>query len=300
MQNFEIEPLTMCYHAEVMNRYSDAWNTAKHEASLQGLKIIEHGWEQHVIIDETNSVVYRYPRHESAANKLADEVSVLGELSKIDWSVQIPRIIEYTEDFTAYQYIDGGVLNHANLAHLHHDDFEQIGAQLGTFLATLHNAPKEVVSQKTTKQTMSLFEYYQKRIDANPSSIHYQRSKQDLDSLAEATGNSGPEVVVHGDLHGLNMVVDMDKRELKGVIDFSELEIGSSEQDFRKIFMADDRLLEPAVQAFGNASGQDLDVDTIKLWAYVNEWANLCHFSAQPGNETYKRAEMHLRRWGQI
>lgn len=284
----------------IMSAYDDTWQSAKTNAIKAGLSIVEHGWEQHVIIDEKNSVVYRYPRNESAANKLADEVGVLGELASTDWPVQIPHIIDHTEKFTSYKYIDGDVLDEKNIALLNEDDMARIGTSLGRFLTTLHSASVDIIHHKKTKQTQSLLEYYTDRIELNQSSKYYRVAHDALHQLLSAAADTPSNIVVHGDLHGLNMVVDMDSRCLQGVIDFSELEIGSPEQDFRKIFMADQRLLAPAIESYCAINGQSPREEVIKLWAFVNEWANICYFSHRPSNATYKRALHHLQRWGQV
>ncbi len=84
------------------------------------------------------------------------------------------------------------------------------------------------------------------------------------------------------------------------MIDLSEMEIGDPHQDFRKLFMTDPRLLEPSVNSYHQNGGSRLNIETVKTWAYVNEWANLCHFADTPSNPTYQRALRHLRMWEQI
>ncbi len=283
-----------------MTHFSSVWKAAKHNAISEGLKIIEHGWEQHVIIDEARSIVYRYPRNQNAANKLIDEVAVLKGLHALHWDIPIPKIIEHHQQYSSYNYISGDVLSHKVLAHLHVSDLDAIGGQLGTFLATLHSAPHKIVEAKKTKQDMSLLEYYQKRIEENATAPHFPQAKSRLDQLLSRFTASHEWVVVHGDLHGLNIVVQTNPGQLAGVIDFSEVEIGDPHQDFRKLFMVNEKLLESAVKTYQTATSKRLDIETIRLWAYVNEWANICHFSNQASNETFKRALSHLRRWGEI
>jgi aminoglycoside phosphotransferase (APT) family kinase protein len=283
-----------------MTHFSSVWNTAKHTAVSKGLKIIEHGWEQHVIIDETRSIVYRYPRNQNAANKLLDEVAVLKGLHTLRWDTSIPKIIEHHQQYSSYHYIPGDVLNHKTLSHLHPSDLDAIGNQLGIFLATLHAAPHKIVAAKKTKQAMSLLEYYQKRIEGNAKTPHFSRAKSRLDQLLSRFAASHEWVVVHGDLHGLNIVVHTNPGQLAGVIDFSEVELGDPHQDFRKLFMVNEKLLESALKNYQTVTSKRLDIETVRLWAYVNEWANMCHFSDQEGNETFKRALYHLKKWGEI
>lgn len=271
--------------------YAQNWERARAEAEATGLEIVEHGWEQHVIIDEAEQTVYRYPRHEAAAAKLADEVSVLRTINSHTWSVVLPAIIDHNPIFTSYKLVPGEVIIHGQGHLLSDEQCQQIGAGLGAFLTQLHQLDHAIIHEKDTKQTMSLLDYYGERIAQGDQ----PKAKQRLNELLERT-NYDYQVVVHGDLHGPNIVLQPDSKELVGVIDFSEIEIGNPHQEFRKLFMTDERFLEPACDAYGS----DLSIDEIKLWAFVNEWANLCYFADNTQNVTYQRALQHLTKWGEL
>ncbi len=285
-----------------MNQHAADWNIAKLQAIRNNLEIVEHGWEQHVIIDREHDRVYRYPRHDQAAAKLQDEVSILKTLNSLQWPVAIPHLIEFDGKRAAYHYIDGEVLDTEKLASLSAKQLNHIGMQLGQFLAALHHVDPASISHSAWQQQGSLRAFYEHRVrettDDNPWKQHAIVALERLAALREQHPIN--EVVVHGDLHGLNMVVARDGNSLNGVIDLSEIEYGDPHQDFRKIFMTDGRLLDPALQAYATAGGQNLSADLVKQWAYLNEWANLCHFAATPENITFQRALAHLHRWDQI
>ncbi len=273
--------------------YSEHWSVARSKAIHAGLRIIEHGWEQHVIIDEQHGIVYRYPRHAAAAAKLDDEVAVLDTIHRYTWPIKLPIMRDHTELYTSYDYIAGEVLNKDHFDSFTKSDFDQIGQQLGAFLTQLHSLDHAIISTKKTKQSTTLLEYYSDRINSAYDKPHFNKAAK---ALACLTIIDTPQVVVHGDLHGLNMVIDPISRKLVGVIDLSEMEVGDPHQDFRKLFMSDARLLEPAL----NAYDQSLSTERVRTWAYVNEWANICHFSDTPDNPTYQRALHHLQKWQQL
>ncbi len=77
--------------------YTRNWETACHKALDDGLQIIEHGWEQHVIVDEAKGIIYRYPKHSAGAAKLSDEVSVLKDIHKYSWQIELPVLLEHTD-----------------------------------------------------------------------------------------------------------------------------------------------------------------------------------------------------------
>lgn len=273
--------------------YTEHWQRARDAAIQKNLRIIEHGWEQHVIIDEAKGLVYRFPRHHAAADKLDDEVSVLHVIHERSWPTLLPIMREHTAEYSTYTYIPGEPLSRDIIDTLTDTDFQRIGRQLGAFLAQFHTLSHSIVDSKKTKQTTSLLDYYTARINEAEGKQYYQRAAKALNHL---TSSKLQSVVVHGDLHGLNMIIDTATKSLNGVIDLSEIEIGDPHQDFRKLFMTDERLVEPAIEAYG----QNLDPELVRTWAYVNEWANICHFADTPDNPTYQRALDHLRKWQQI
>jgi len=279
-----------------------ASESGKQSERGKGYKIVEIGWEQHVLIDESAGIVYRYPRHAAAAAKLADEVKVLADIHRRRWPVKLPVMLEYNEVFASYEYIPGEVLTAATVSSLKAEDFERIGRRLGEFLALFHQLDFSIVAQKQTSHSTSLLQYYSRRINNSSSARFKEKAVPELAALSEQAVQTGQisRVVVHGDLHGPNVVIDPRSRQLAGVIDLSEMEIGDPHQDFRKLFMTDPRLLGPAVTAYGQNGGRALDEELARLWAYVNEWANLCYFAGQPDNFTYQRAQRHLQLWDKL
>lgn len=274
--------------------YDKHWHSARAEASTQGLQIIEHGWEQHVIINQDLGTVYRYPRNRAAAAKLDDEVGLLDSIHKQEWPVQLPKIIDHTPSYTSYRYIPGEVLDNSQINLLADQDFDRIGRQLGDFLSHLHKLDPSIIRRKETRHDTTLLEYYTERIESAKGQLFYGTAAKALSKLGD--DYTGPQVVVHGDLHGLNMVIDPKIKSLNGVIDLSEMEVGDPHQDFRKLFMTDPRLLDPAIAAYD----KPIDAKRVKDWAYVNEWANLCFFADDPNNPTYQRAYYHLVKWRQL
>lgn len=279
--------------------FDNRWSQAiSHLKKNRGDEVIEHGWEQHVILDHENRLVYRYPRNQSAADKLVDEVELLHTLHEQVWPVAIPRLRQHTAKYSVYDLIEGQVLTDERLAKVTNQQIQAIGEKLGVFLAQLHRSSKRVVENKKTKQKMTLLEYYAKRITQAQGTTYYSAASTDLAALTVCEPEE--QVVVHGDLHGLNIVVNPRNNQLVGVIDFSEVEIGDPHQDFRKLFMTDARLLEPAVTAYQPASGKTLSTETIKHWAYVNEWANVCFFHDNTDHPTFRRAYKNLKKWQRL
>jgi aminoglycoside phosphotransferase (APT) family kinase protein len=283
-----------------MSEYDDIWAKAKAKAENSGLEIVEHGWEQHVIIDEPNNLVYRYPKNKNAAAKLEDEVIIFKELDKITWNVAIPKLLGYDGTRAKYRLVSGQVLDETTLKSLSQGQTAEIGTGLGEFLAILNSAPKSIVKHEAWVQRGTLLEYYTGHITDAPETNRWKQPALEALSKLKKLQGKDVSVPVHGDMHGLNIVIDPKSKKLAGVIDFSEMEIGNRHQDFRKIFMADERFLQPAIKSYAVAGGSKLSAELIRLWAYANEWANACRFESEPSNPTYLRALAHLNRWEQI
>jgi aminoglycoside phosphotransferase (APT) family kinase protein len=279
--------------------YAEHWQEARKRALAKGLEIVEIGWEQHVIIDKDEGIVWRYPRHAAAAAKLADEVSVLHSVHRQAWPIELPVMRQHDEICTTYDYIVGEVLTAERVNTLNQSDFERIGKPLGEFLALFHRLDPGIVASKKTRQPGSLLEYYTDRINAGKDTEFYVPAKQALDKL-NAIKTDTTDVVVHGDLHGPNIVVNPADNSLHGVIDLSEMETGDPHLEFRKIFMTVPEMLDPVLARYTASGGQELNRDKIILWAYVNEWANAAHFAGTPENGTYCRAIAHLKEWSQL
>lgn len=279
--------------------YEQNWQKALAKAQQKGLKIIEIGWEQHVIIDEKAGIIYRYPRHFAASAKLKDEVKVLKDINRHKWPVLLPVMLDHNDVRASYKYIPGEVLTEEIVDSLARKDLENIGRALGSFLALFHNLDSAIVLQKKTSHSTSLLEYYENRINA--AKIGPRRTKA-LKTLSELKTYAGKaeKVVVHGDLHGPNVVIDPSTKQLVGIIDLSEIEIGDPHQEFRKVFMTFPGSLTAAINSYAESGGQKLNKKAIMLWAYTNEWANLCFFGGDNKNLTYQRALRHLKQWKQI
>ena len=280
--------------------YALNWRLAREKALKQGLRVVEIGWEQHVIIDEAKGIVFRYPRHQAAVAKLADEVKVLHDVNEHKWPIKLPVMLEHNEIFTSYTYIPGEVLTPAIIASLNPNSLIAIGAEIGSFLAQFHQLDHKIVDQKYTKHTTTLLEYYDGRICSAEGSQFYVKAFKALQKLKNLQNEQIKRVVLHGDIHGPNVVVDLKTEKLAGVIDLSEMEVGDPHQEFRKIFMTYPTALNPALEAYESSGGQTLNSEAVIQWAYVNEWANACFFSSEPENPTYVRAMAHLHEWQQL
>ncbi len=274
--------------------YQTNWQKAT--KSHPNFEISELGWEQHVLIDHSKNLVYRYPKHLKAQQKLEDEVSVLKTLKSVKFNVQIPIIVDHTANYSIYKYIPGQVLTDEVLNSLDKTHIEEIGQELGKFFAILHSLPISIIDQKIHKQKLSLNDYYRDRL----YNSEILRQNRKIDKYLQEISKSDINVVVHGDLHGKNIVINPLDKKLVGIIDFSELEIGDPHQDFRKIFMTDSRLLEPAVRQYSKLTDLELSRSKIKAWAYINEFANLAYFNDKPHNLTYIRAYQNLKKWDLI
>lgn len=77
------------------------------------------------------------------------------------------------------------------------------------------------------------------------------------------------EIVVHGDFHYGNMLFN-DKRELMGLIDFGDVNIGTVITESRQIYRLGSDIVEDIITELGQEFGT-IDLELIRLLAIVHE-----------------------------
>lgn len=87
-----------------------------------------------------------------------------------------------------------------------------------------------------------------------------------------ALASPSADVVLHGDFHGYNLVID-DQVQLVGVLDFEETGLGPVEFDFRYLPRQSPHLglLDDVMHAYEARSGRALDIEAIFAWHVLTD-----------------------------
>lgn len=83
-----------------------------------------------------------------------------------------------------------------------------------------------------------------------------------------------PKTVVHDDLHMENMLFENDR--LVGVLDFSELTVGTAAQELRQLYRLGEDVVQRAIDAYQQRAGITIPLPEVKAWAIVTELAPYC------------------------
>jgi len=94
-------------------------------------------------------------------------------------------------------------------------------------------------------------------------------------------GLDSEEVLLHGDLHGLNMIVDADSH-LVGVIDWSALSIGPFERDFKFFFSFGDEFMARVLDEYERVSGRRIALRTMLTYNLIESFSNFYYSFIDP------------------
>ncbi|OHA16176.1 MAG: hypothetical protein A3G52_05000 [Candidatus Taylorbacteria bacterium RIFCSPLOWO2_12_FULL_43_20] len=269
------------------------------------IDLVEHGYDNVVgLVDRTYAV--RFPRNENAYARSKYEREVLAELGGIT-SVNIPKVLG---DGDSPPYMITGFLEgkHYSLAEIRNfSEQEQInfGKKVAVFAYEMHARLSIEETLKLRKQFgLDKLEeepwdrYLRKMVFEYKFPTDYQTElAKKYYSLWQELHTETDLVVVHDDLHNENMI--FDNKELVGVLDFGDTNIGSPEQEFRQLYRINDRVLTAAIEKYQELTGRTLDIRASRTWAIVQE---LAAYSERLSKEdrvhpSFLRAMRNLNTW---
>jgi len=202
------------------------------------------GWDNTVFL-VNDSFIFRFPRRRIAVCLMETEVRLLPWLaSQLPLPIPNPCYVgasssDYPCVFAGYRQISGQTITAANVSD---DERRGMARRLARFLAALHAiSPDEARMRGAGPDPISrLYATRHKptatdRLDSVPESMIPRSLKARLRYLLDALPtikepSSG--TLVHGDLHGSQLLVSEDAHELAGVIDWGDVHLGDPASDF--------------------------------------------------------------------
>ena len=202
------------------------------------------GWDNTVVL-VNNSFVFRFPRRRIAVSLMETEVRLLPWLSeRVPLPIPNPCFVgastsDYPSVFAGYPLISGHTITAASVSD---DERRAMARPLAQFLAALHSvspdeartrgAPPDPVCRldATRHKPTAVDRLSSLPEDLIPKSIK-ARLRSLLDSLP-AIKEPSSNTLVHGDLHGSQILVTHDTHELAGVIDWGDVHLGDPASDF--------------------------------------------------------------------
>lgn len=206
------------------------------ELRVRSIRKLGEGLEfQSFLVNE--NWVFRFPKHFSEA---LDPVAEQAFSENLNLSISIPKIRYiwnqpwgYPETISGYGYLSGLALEHVRAEEL---DQESLANQLGTILAELHTMKGFGVTS-VSDQLATLRSWFEDLDDQLSGIAFYVLSKSDRLTIKsyfdqyEFDLPDSERVLIHGDL-GADHILLNDRRQLTGIIDWSNFTKGNRCRDF--------------------------------------------------------------------
>jgi aminoglycoside phosphotransferase (APT) family kinase protein len=217
--------------------------------------------------------VVKFAWAEAPARRMVHEATVLGVLSGIEPRLPVPRLVAAAGNpaMLVTRLVPGVALSHPDS--LGPAQRRRLTEDIGRFLATLHRAEvlRRALAQgvrpmapKCQADTGSL----RARFPGLVSQRQFAQVLRFCDFADDVLAVPAEEVLLHGDLHGFNLVLDPRTGRLLLVADFEAAGVGDVAFDFRYL-PAQARGLdffEGVVSAYEAAKGARVDVRRVLAW----------------------------------
>lgn len=225
------------------------------------------GWEN-AVIKTVDGWIYRFPRlgQESYERELGILARLAGTLP-----ARTPEVIWTGErtPFAAYRTIVGAWVDAAAIRAAPPSVRRNLAHSLATFLVEMHDRFDPVEAAELaipTQNPMAMVTELQQQLP----SLRTGMRDQVLGLLAayqecELAMMDAEPVVLHGDFHFANMVLDQPTGVVTGVWDFSCVELGNPASDLRYLFRDPAGIGELVADCYAEITGRVLDVRGAQL-----------------------------------
>lgn len=264
--------------------------------------LVDHGYDNIVIlVDETYAV--RFPRKAAAYSRSQYERLVLTDLAKIQ-TIKIPKVVTSGEDppYLVTSFLHGNHLTPDEVQQFTTEEKQDFAAKVADFAYQMHQLLPigEARKLRVKYQLDDLYEppwpqYFEKVFSNSLDDSIQDELARSYYMRWKSLDIKNPPMVLHDDLHPDNMLFQANK--LVGVLDFADTDIGPPEQELRQLYRLGDEILEMTVREYEKLSGQQLNVEAIKLWAIMQDLAAYINRSSEMTHPSFIRATKNLNTW---
>jgi aminoglycoside phosphotransferase (APT) family kinase protein len=222
-----------------------------------------------------DAFVVKYAWSEPAARRIAHEAQVLSALAAAAPALPLPQIVAASSDpaILITRRVPGAPVTVDMATVMDGEIRSRLVKDLGGFLAGLHDpgvleavraAGAEPPPPEPQADTSMLRDALGRFIEARQQ----PRVAAWCDWVDDVLGSATPNVLLHGDLHGHNLVWDRDSGALSLVADFEQASEGDPAFDFRYLpgQAATLAFFEEVVAAYQQAGGQPVDTRKVMAW----------------------------------
>lgn len=273
---------------------------------VQELTFVEHGADNIVAL-VNKAFVFRFPRHEDAAKRLAYETALLQKVAGHITAADIPEVVKvHTMPlYVVAKYIPGDHLTCEQIRKLPEEQQGAIGRKIAEFITQLNQAISglEIRRLRTEAAIDTIDEpwpvYFNRLFVESPLpnatlrpiiDTYYRQWKSNV-SVEQAVS------AIHDDLHPSNLL--FEGGELTGVVDFGDTNTGSIESELRWLYSMGDIVLKSAISHYQSLTGISVDYERVKVWAIMHELSSFTNGLKRQKTDAFpfKRAQENLRLW---
>lgn len=278
----------------------------KDASLIHEIDYIEHG-SDNIVTVINKELVFRFPRTEPKARRIAFETAILQKVKGKLTAVQVPQLVEVhtVPLYLVAKYISGEHYTVEQIRGLHEDDQRGIGVAIADFIQQFNQSISglEVRRLRASSGVDTLDEpwlQYFVRLFEN-TRLPNEKLRPVVNEYYTLWKSyiiqENNNYAIHDDLHLANLLFSANK--LTGVVDFGDVNAGSIESEMRWLYSMGDKVLTAAIDRYQAASGERLDKDHIRVWAIMHELSTYCDRLAQQQTAAYpfQRAQQNLRAW---
>ncbi len=248
------------------------------------------------VFEVNNTVLFRFYKKKNNVKQRLQSIALLKYLKNKITAVQIPNIIYEGKNhlYIGYEKIKGNPL--LSLRVLSKEQQELLAIDVARFLAELHDSTilKYAYSIKAMKRNWTL------RAVEIATLLRNKKSTSNMAQLAERLANeykalsnkNSSLALIHGDLHGGNIVVDPVTKKIKGVFDFDQLRIGDINEDFNWFYKKRQSapfFFDALVKQYTKLTGKKLNLRAMARIALLRELHRVAHFDRDSKDKKYKQ-----------
>lgn len=232
-----------------MDSYKQYIKEALPNLSIHSYKQNEEGWDNVAVI-VNDELLFRFPRNQEYAMRIPLEKELCTLLSCSLHEIEVPKYrLLYRNDADAvplcsyYTLIHGEPLKTDIVIKLEDKELKTIITQLATFLATLHSIP---LKQGTTlelpvEKTLTYWKELQTNLNQYVTNSFTSLQKSSLNRLFEnfftfIDTTTFQNTIIHADFTHHHILFNKKNKNISGIIDFGDAQIGDPAFDFAGLY----------------------------------------------------------------
>jgi aminoglycoside phosphotransferase (APT) family kinase protein len=279
---------------EAPHEYKAAILAAFPDLASASFEVLGAGWDSLALAVDSR-LIFKFPRHERAAQSLRREAALLGYLQpRLSISVPAPVLIETPFLFSRHESIPGEHIVTAQYLALPEAAREAMAGKLAQFYAELHALPQAdfaALGAAPIGAWLSPGEILDK------SRPHLSG---DIAEFLEATTAAwqalppDPFGTVFGffDGHGWNMAFDHERQVLNGIYDFGDSGFGPLSQEFIYSDLIDPDLTDRIIAQYNSLTGRAVDPARVHLLTGVHRLTEFAELANDPEHAPDMRAAL--------